>query len=83
MGFASLPSLLPPWLDPWRSVIVTLIRKQAAIDLLQVGGVYDAYGSYSPGFLGAGALGVLGALILPAIAIALPGNNDKDKLNGA
>ena len=39
---------------------------------IQVGGLYDAYGSYIPGFLGVGTLGVLGALILPAIALALP-----------
>jgi len=39
---------------------------------LAVGGVFDTYDTYSPGFLGVGTLGVLGALILPAIAIALP-----------
>ena len=38
----------------------------------KVGGVFDTYDTYSPGFLGVGTLGVLGALILPAIAIALP-----------
>ena len=48
-----------------------------------MGGVYDAYGSYSPGFLGVGTLGVLGALLLPAIAIALPDNNGQNKINGS
>ena len=38
----------------------------------KVGGVFDTYDTYSQGFLGVGTLGVLGALILPAIAIALP-----------
>ena len=50
---------------------------------LQVGGVYDAYGSYSPGFLGVGTLGVLGALILPAIAVALPNNKSQNDINGS
>ena len=40
--------------------------------LLKVGGIYDTYGTYSPGFIGVGTLGVLGALILAAITIALP-----------
>jgi len=50
---------------------------------LAVGGVYDAYGSYSPGFLGVGTLGVLGALILPAIAIALPNNKSQKQIDGS
>ena len=37
-----------------------------------MGAIYDTYGTYRTGFLGVGTLGVLGALILPAIAIALP-----------
>ena len=37
-----------------------------------MGGIYDTYGTYSPGFIGVGTLGVLGALILAAITIALP-----------
>ena len=40
--------------------------------LPKVGGIYDTYGTYSPGFIGGGTLGVLGALILAAITIALP-----------
>ena len=40
--------------------------------------MYDHYKSYSPGFLGVGTLGVLGALILPLIAIFLPPQNEQD-----
>ena len=43
-----------------------------------MGGVYDTYKSYSPGFLGVGTLGVLGALILPVIAIVLPRQLEQD-----
>ena len=38
--------------------------------------MYDTYNSYRPGFLGVGTLGILGALILPLIAIALPPPNN-------
>ena len=44
--------------------------------------MYDTYNSYSPGFLGVGTLGILGALILPLIAIALPRNNGQPELDG-
>jgi len=39
---------------------------------LAVGGIYDTYGTYSPGFIGGGTLGVLGALILASITFVLP-----------
>ena len=41
-----------------------------------MGVIYDRYKSYSPGFLGVGALGVLGALILSAISIVPRHNNN-------
>ena len=44
-----------------------------------MGGIYDTYGTYSPGFIGVGTLGVLGALILAAITIALPPKKVKYK----
>ena len=44
--------------------------------------MYDTYNSYSPGFLGVGTLGILGALILPLTAIALPRNNGQPEQDG-
>ena len=45
---------------------------QRGFRLAKVGAIYDTYGTYRTGFLGVGTLGVLGALILAAITIALP-----------
>ena len=43
-----------------------------------VGSLYDALGSYTPGFLGVGCLGVVGALLLPLVSLTLPRKEEKD-----